>query len=79
MSKFKSQALVFFGATGELACKEVFPAFQSMLKRGRVDVPVIGAAKADWDLAQLRYGHEAASRGTAMSIFFREVNRSVNR
>src|SRR5882762_4520337 len=43
-----SDALVFFGATGDLAYKKVFPALQAMLKRGHLNVPVIGVAKAGW-------------------------------
>jgi glucose-6-phosphate 1-dehydrogenase len=50
----RSDALVFFGATGDLAYKKIFPALQAMAKRGSLDVPVIGVAKADWTLDQLR-------------------------
>jgi glucose-6-phosphate 1-dehydrogenase len=49
-----SDALVFFGATGDLAFKKIFPALQAMARRGRLDVPVIGVAKAGWNLDQLR-------------------------
>jgi glucose-6-phosphate 1-dehydrogenase len=49
-----SDALVFFGATGDLAYKKIFPALQSMLKRGHLNVPVIGVAKAGWNLDQLK-------------------------
>jgi glucose-6-phosphate 1-dehydrogenase len=49
-----SDAPVFFGATGDLAYKKIFPALQAMLKRGHLDVPVIGVAKAGWNLEQLR-------------------------
>jgi glucose-6-phosphate 1-dehydrogenase len=49
-----SDALVFFGATGDLAYKKIFPALQSMVKRGGLDVPVIGVAKAGWNLDQLK-------------------------
>ena len=49
-----SDALVFFGATGDLAYKKIFPALQSMVKRGRLNVPVIGVAKAGWNVDQLR-------------------------
>jgi glucose-6-phosphate 1-dehydrogenase len=49
-----SDALVFFGATGDLAYKKIFPALQAMLKRGHLNVPVIGVAKAGWTLDQLR-------------------------
>jgi glucose-6-phosphate 1-dehydrogenase len=45
--------LVFFGATGDLAYKKIFPALQQMIKRGSLDVPVIGVAKAGWNLEQL--------------------------
>lgn len=54
MSDFHSDALVFFGATGDLAYKKIFPSLQSMIKRGRLDVPVIGVAKAGWTLEQFR-------------------------
>src|SRR5580704_7163795 len=54
MSEPKSDALVFFGATGDLAYKKIFPSLQAMLKRGHLDVPVIGVAKAGWTLDQLR-------------------------
>jgi glucose-6-phosphate 1-dehydrogenase len=49
-----SDALVFFGATGDLAHKKIFPALQAMVKRGNLDVPVIGVAKAGWNLDQLK-------------------------
>jgi glucose-6-phosphate 1-dehydrogenase len=49
-----SDALVFFGATGDLAYKKIFPSLQAMVKRGRLDVPVIGVAKAGWNLDQMR-------------------------
>ncbi|PYU94205.1 MAG: glucose-6-phosphate dehydrogenase [Acidobacteria bacterium] len=54
MSDSHSDALVFFGATGDLAYKKIFPALQAMIKRGHLDVPVIGVAKAGWNLEQLR-------------------------
>jgi len=50
MSNVKSDAFVFFGATGDLAYKKIFPALQAMAKRGHLDVPVIGVAKAGWGL-----------------------------
>ena len=49
-----ADALVFFGATGDLAYKKIFPALQAMVKRGHLNVPVIGVAKAGWNLDQLR-------------------------
>ena len=54
MTNSHSDALVFFGATGDLAYKKIFPALQAMVKRGHLNVPVIGVAKAGWTLEQLR-------------------------
>jgi glucose-6-phosphate 1-dehydrogenase len=51
--KPRSDALVFFGATGDLAYKKIFPALQSMAGHGRLDFPVIGVAKSGWGLPQL--------------------------
>jgi glucose-6-phosphate 1-dehydrogenase len=48
-----SDALVFFGATGDLAYKQIFPALAALVARGRLDVPVIGVAKAGWDRERL--------------------------
>src|ERR1700760_1451786 len=49
-----SDAVVFFGATGDLAKKQIFPSLQKMAKHGKVAGPVIGVAKAGWNLDQLR-------------------------
>jgi glucose-6-phosphate 1-dehydrogenase len=54
MTGSHSDALVFFGATGDLAYKKIFPALQAMSKRGNLDFPVVGVAKAGWNLDQLR-------------------------
>lgn len=54
MSNLHSDALVFFGATGDLAYKKIFPALQAMIKRGTLNVPVIGVAKAGWNLDQFK-------------------------
>jgi glucose-6-phosphate 1-dehydrogenase len=54
MTSSHSDALVFFGATGDLAYKKIFPALQAMAKRGHLNVPVVGVAKAGWNLDQLR-------------------------
>jgi glucose-6-phosphate 1-dehydrogenase len=54
MTTQHSDALVFFGATGDLAYKKIFPALQAMVKRGRLSVPVIGVAKSGWTTEQLR-------------------------
>jgi glucose-6-phosphate 1-dehydrogenase len=49
-----SDALVFFGATGDLAYKQIFPALQSLVRHGKLDVPVVGVAKSGWTLDDLR-------------------------
>jgi glucose-6-phosphate 1-dehydrogenase len=54
MSEQHADALVFFGATGDLAYKKIFPALQAMACHGRLGVPVIGVAKAGWNLDKLR-------------------------
>jgi len=54
MTNLHSDALVFFGATGDLAYKKIFPALQGMAKRGHLNVPVIGVAKSGWNLQQFR-------------------------
>src|SRR5271170_7839037 len=54
MNANHSDALVFFGATGDLAYKKIFPSLQAMIKRGNLNVPVIGVAKAGWNLDQLK-------------------------
>src|SRR6476659_4654133 len=54
MNDSHTDALVFFGATGDLAHKKIFPALQAMVKRGHLDMPVIGVAKAGWNLDQFR-------------------------
>ena len=54
MNDLHSDALVFFGATGDLAYKKIFPSLQAMVKHGNLDVPVIGVAKSGWTLDQMR-------------------------
>src|ERR1700749_72870 len=54
MATNKVDALVIFGATGDLAKIETFPALVGLVKRGVLDVPVIGVAKSGWGLAQFR-------------------------
>ena len=53
MAPPRSDALVFFGATGDLAYKKIFPALQAMARRGTLDFPVIGVAKSGWRREQL--------------------------
>ncbi len=54
MNPSNSDALVFFGATGDLAYKQIFPALQALVKRHGLDIPIIGVAKSGWDLEKLR-------------------------
>ena len=54
MNESSCDALVFFGATGDLAFKKIFPALQALVKRNAFDVPIIGVAKDSWDTEQLR-------------------------
>src|SRR5689334_7812388 len=54
MNETSADALVFFGATGDLAYKKIFPALHGMARRGRLDMPVIAIAKSGWTLDQLR-------------------------
>ena len=54
MSTSPSDALVFFGATGDLAFKKIFPALQAMVKRNHLDVPIIGVGRSAWTVDQLR-------------------------
>jgi glucose-6-phosphate 1-dehydrogenase len=50
----RSDALVVFGATGDLAYKQIFPALYAMTRRGQLDIPVIGFARQPWTTDQLR-------------------------
>src|SRR5258708_39359952 len=54
MTTSRSDAFVFFGATGDLAYKQIFPALQALILRGHLDMPVIGVAAPDWTLDQLK-------------------------
>jgi glucose-6-phosphate 1-dehydrogenase len=50
----RSDAMVLFGATGDLAYKQIFPAVAAMIRHGRLDCPIVGVAKAGWNLHQLQ-------------------------
>lgn len=54
MKHTQSDALVFFGATGDLAHKKIFPSLYGLVERGALSVPVIGVAFEDWSVDQLR-------------------------
>jgi glucose-6-phosphate 1-dehydrogenase len=75
----RSDALVFFGATGDLAYKKIFPALDSMVRRGTLEVPVIGVAKAGWTCDQLldraRASIDEHGGGVDQAAFARLVKR----
>ena len=54
MSAPRSDALVFFGVTGDLAAKKIFPALHAMARRGHLEVPVVGVARGGWTLERLK-------------------------
>jgi glucose-6-phosphate 1-dehydrogenase len=54
MVKAESDAFVFFGATGDLAYKKIFPALYAMVRRGGLHIPIIGMARAGWNLEKLQ-------------------------
>ena len=77
-----SDAFVFFGATGDLAHKQIFPALQSMIRRGHLNMPIIGVAKSTLTLEQLRgrardsvekHGELDVLRQSARCVLSREV------
>ncbi|MEY3649237.1 MAG: hypothetical protein RLZ13_2122, partial [Bacteroidota bacterium] len=54
MAQVTSDALVFYGATGDLAFKKIFPALFLMVKRGHLEAPIIGVARGNYDLEKLQ-------------------------
>lgn len=54
MTLERSNALVVFGATGDLAYKKIYPALQALIRSGDLTMPIIGVARAGWSLATLR-------------------------
>ena len=50
----QADALVFFGATGDLAYKQIFPALQALVGRHQFELPIVGVAKSGWDVDRLR-------------------------
>ena len=62
-----SDAFVFFGATGDLAYKQIFPALQAMIQRGHLDMPIIGVAKSGWTSDQLKERARESIKSTADS------------
>jgi glucose-6-phosphate 1-dehydrogenase len=80
MTTIPADALVFYGATGDLAYKKIFPALHGMARRGQLTMPVIGVAKAGWTLDQLRARAEESverhggSDRQALSTLMRSLN-----
>src|SRR5262245_1488581 len=73
-----SDALVFFGATGDLAYKQIFPALQGLVRDGQLDVPIIGVGRSGWQKAQLVERARAsleAHGGVDQSAFARLARR----
>jgi glucose-6-phosphate 1-dehydrogenase len=50
----RADVLIVFGATGDLAKRSLFPALHELQRRGRLDIPVIGVARSEWDADRLR-------------------------
>ncbi len=71
----KSDALVFFGATGDLAYKKIFPALQAMVKRGRLDVPVIGIGRRPVEEFQPRFRESLVRHGGVDPAAFEKLSR----
>jgi glucose-6-phosphate 1-dehydrogenase len=83
----RSDALVFFGATGDLAYKQIFPALLGLVRDEGIDVPIVGVAKAGWDLDQLRArakssiednGHFDAASFAKLASLLRYVDGDYN-
>src|SRR3990170_2544698 len=53
MPSERSDALVFFGATGDLAYKQIFPALQALVSEGQLDLPIVGVGRSGWTTEQL--------------------------
>ena len=75
MPETPSDALVLFGATGDLAFKQIFPALYAMTARGQLDIPVIGIARQPWTTAQLqaRARESVAARMTVDEAVFERL------
>ncbi|HET9597648.1 MAG TPA: glucose-6-phosphate dehydrogenase [Anaeromyxobacteraceae bacterium] len=83
MSGGRAEALVFYGATGDLAYKKIFPSLLALVRRGVLDVPIVGVAKQGWTLEQLRarardsierHGHPDAAAFARMTALLRYVD-----
>lgn len=78
-SAISSDAFVFFGATGDLAYKQIFPALQQMMRRYNFNVPIVGVAKSGWTLDQLRERVRASlsERGGLDEALYAKLIRSL--
>ena len=63
MKNLESDAFVFFGATGDLAYEQIFPALQAMTRRGQFEIPIIGVGRSAKDLEALRARAHRTPRG----------------
>jgi glucose-6-phosphate 1-dehydrogenase len=77
MSAAVSDALVLFGATGDLAAKKLFPAVRQLVARGGLDIPIIAVARRDWSVDQLR--EHVASGLRKRGLYDEEVFAKVAR
>src|SRR5262249_6200637 len=79
MGRATSDALVIFGATGDLAYKQIFPALQALSKHGRLDVAVVGVAKSPWTLTRLvdRARASLAEHGRVDGAAFEKLARRL--
>jgi len=75
MNAPRSDALVFFGASGDLVYKKIFPALYAMVRRGTLDVPVVGVARSKWTVEQFRARarESIAKRGTVDDAVFAKL------
>ena len=64
MTSVQSDAFVFFGATGDLAYKQIFPALQGLIRDEGFNLPIIGVAKAGWTLDQFKAPGQRQPRTT---------------
>ena len=78
MSTLESDAFVFFGATGDLAYKKIFPALYAMVHRGGLNIPIIGMARAGWTLEKLQAAR-ARQRRAERRFRRRTASRSSRR
>jgi glucose-6-phosphate 1-dehydrogenase len=75
-----SDALVFFGATGDLVYKEIFPALQGLVREGGIRMPLIGVARSPWDSDRLRLRAKESleNKGIYDPASFKEMARSLH-